>query len=137
MTRGVAQLSRVFLLLGWIAVVAPCACGPSAPERVELGAADAGHTIVVRAGGQLQVVLEGNPTTGFLWEVASVDAVILKPTGEPQFKADSSLVGSGGKVTLTFDALAPGKTTLQLVYRRPFEKGVPPIKTFQAEVAVQ
>jgi inhibitor of cysteine peptidase len=104
---------------------------------VTLGEKDAGRTVELRAGQALEITLPGNPTTGYLWEVASVDAAVLKAVGEPQFKADSSAVGSGGQITLRFEAASAGQTALQLIYHRSFEKDVPPAKTFEVTVVVK
>ena len=97
---------------------------------------DAGRTVELHAGDKLEVSLKGNPTTGYQWETAAVDAAILKLVGEPEFNPDSGALGAGGKVTLRLIAVAAGQTTLQLIYHRPFEN-VPPIKTFKATVVVK
>jgi inhibitor of cysteine peptidase len=98
---------------------------------------DSGKTVELHAGDKLEVSLKGNPTTGYQWEMAAVDAAILKLVGEPEFNPDSSALGAGGKVTFRFEAVAAGQTTLQLIYHRSFEKNVPPIKTFKATVVVK
>ena len=98
---------------------------------------DSGKTVELHAGDKLEVSLKGNPTTGYQWEMAAVDAAILKLVGEPEFNPDSGALGAGGKVTLRLIAVAVGQTTLQLIYHRSFEKNVPPIKTFKATVVVK
>jgi inhibitor of cysteine peptidase len=98
---------------------------------------DAGSTVNLRVGDTMEVVLEGNPTTGFSWETAALDASVLKQLGEPEFKPDTSLIGAGGKFTFRFEAVASGQTLLQLVYHRPWETNVPPEKTFEMTVVVQ
>ena len=98
---------------------------------------DAGSTVELGVGDTMDVVLEGNPTTGFSWETAALDASVLKQLGEPEFKPDTSLIGAGGKFTFRFEAVAPGQTLLQLVYHRPWETDVPPANTFEVTVVVQ
>jgi inhibitor of cysteine peptidase len=98
---------------------------------------DAGRTVELRVGDTMAVVLEGNPTTGFTWETAAVDASVLRQLGEPQFEPESSLIGAGGKFTFRFEAVAPGQTVLQLVYHRPWETDVPPANTFEVTAVVQ
>jgi predicted secreted protein len=56
--------------------------------------------------------------------------------GEPDFEPDSDALGSGGKVTLRFEAAAPGQTVLHLDYYRPFEAEEPPLQTFEVTVQV-
>ena len=98
---------------------------------------DRGKTVELHAGDKLEVSLKGNPTTGYQWEMAVVDAAILKLVGEPEFSPDSGALGAGGKVTLRLQAVAAGQTTLQLIYHRPFEKNTPPTKAFKATVVVK
>ena len=66
---------------------------------------------------------------------ASIDEAILSIEGDPSFRADSTLVGAGGTMTLAFDAIGPGTTTLELAYLRPFES-VPPEATFTVTFVV-
>ena len=133
---------RFIILLGGTAVVfgVLTACGapptPAAPIQ-SLTEADAGRSIELRAGDALEVTLPGNASTGFQWEVKSVDTSILKPGGEPEFKASSNALGSSGQFTLRFGAVAPGQTQLQLIYHRPFEKDTPPAQTFEVTVTVK
>ena len=88
-------------------------------------------------GDILEVMLKGNPTTGYMWEVASVDASILMQVGKTEFKADSKLLGAGGKIIMRFKAAGAGQTSLRLVYHRSFEKNVPPLKTFEVTIVVK
>jgi inhibitor of cysteine peptidase len=93
--------------------------------------------VELKVGDALDVTLDGNPTTGYVWEVQWVDSDVLQPVGETDFEPDSGAVGSGGRVTLHFVALATGQTPLQLIYHRPWEQDVPPIRTFEVAVTVR
>jgi len=103
----------------------------------QLTEADDGRTIELRVGGKLEVALEGNPTTGFQWEVGGGDTSIITLSGEPEFKPSSDALGAGGKFTLRFEAAAVGQTMLKLIYHRPFEKDAPPSRTFEVTVCVK
>jgi inhibitor of cysteine peptidase len=108
------------------------------PEAsVRLSEEDAGSTVELRVGDTMEVVLDGNPTTGFQWETVAMDTSVLKQLGEPGFEPYTALIGSGGKFTFRFEAVASGQTLLQLVYHRPWETDVPPEKTFEVNVTVQ
>jgi inhibitor of cysteine peptidase len=110
----------------------------STPETaVRVSEEDDGSTVELRVGEGMEVVLDGNPTTGFLWEAEDLDTSVLKQLGEPDFQPDTALLGSGGKFTFRFEAVASGQTLLQLVYHRPWETDVPPEKTFEVTVMVQ
>ncbi len=65
-----------------------------------------------------------------------MDATVLEPAGEPEFRPASSALGAGGTVTARFVAVGAGQTTLTLNYARPFERDVPPLKTFTVSVLV-
>lgn len=99
--------------------------------------ADSGRAVDLKVGDRLEIALPGNPTTGFQWEVGSVDRAVLRPIGEPQFERSSDALGAGGTVTLRFEAVAPGAASLQLVYRRPFEKDTPPARAFNLSATVK
>jgi len=117
-----------------------CACGAqgsSEQSTRQLTEADNGRSIELKVGDELEVTLPGNPTTGFQWEVSDVDSVILTPIGDPEFVPASNAVGSGGQVTLRFEAVGTGQTELKLIHHRPFEENVAPIQTFEVSVTVK
>jgi inhibitor of cysteine peptidase len=98
---------------------------------------DNSRSIELDSGQKLSISLEGNPTTGYTWEVESPDSGPLEQLGEPEFEASSEAIGAGGRITLHFQATSPGETSLRLVYHRPWEQGVPPEKTFEVKVSVK
>jgi inhibitor of cysteine peptidase len=119
------------------AVAALCACKAASAKPLQLTEEDDGRTVQMNSDGGLEVTLDGNPTTGFLWEVASEDLAVLQAVGENEFKANSTAIGSPGKVTLRFEAVKRGEVFLKLIYHRPFEKDTPPAKTFEVKVEVR
>jgi len=112
----------------------PAGAGPRGPVRLEIE--DAGKTVELEKGQGLVVVLEGNLTTGYAWEVAEVDEQVLQP-GEITFKPQSDLEGAPGAFTIEFRAAGEGQTSLGLVYRRSWEKDVKPLETFTVQVVVR
>ena len=126
--------TAIFVLLASLLALAT-GCGA---RQVRLSAADAGRQVAIRAGEQLVISLEGNPTTGYTWEAQDLDPAMFRQIGEVKFRSTNpNLVGSGGIQTLTLAALKPGTATLTLVYHRPWEKGVAPIQTFSLTVTIQ
>ncbi len=109
------------------------------PKESNLTAANNGQPATIKVSGKIVVELESNPSTGFTWEASNLDTTILKQSGETEYKPASStpMPGSGGTQVLRFEAVAPGTTTLTLIYHRPFETNVPPIKTFTIKVTVE
>ena len=137
-------------LLGTMLLAAGCASNDGAPpdeeadrgseETVALDAEDNGNQVELSAGQVLEVTLESNPTTGYSWEVTEVDEAVLTQVGESEFqeapKEGEEMVGVGGTETFRFSSAA-GKTTLTLVYHRPWEKDVDPLETFSVDVMVR
>ena len=109
----------------------------SAPVSVKLTEKDFSQTVEISVGEILEVSLKGNPTTGYIWDVASADKGILKQVGETKFKPDRKARGSGGNIILRFEATKVGKISLKLIYHRPFQKDRLPIRTFQVKVIVK
>jgi predicted secreted protein len=122
------------ILVVW--VFAFGAIGISAGKTVKRAGGHSNQPVRLATGDTLEVTLDGNPTTGYMWEMSS-GATILKQVGEPAFKPSRKLPGSGGKVTFRFVAGAPGRTVLEMSYHRSFEKDVPPLKTFKLTVEVK
>ena len=95
-----------------------CIVGDSNEVKIDGGAA--GTTVALEEGQTLRVALEGNPTTGFEWQVSAVDEDVLRYV-DSDFEADSDAEGSGGIVTLTFEAIGAGATLLELIERPSWE----------------
>ena len=129
-TRSIQLLAllSVFILLA--------SCGSPAASVTRLTAKDAGSTVNVKVGSTLEIALEGNPTTGYTWEIAPESGTLLSPQGDPEFKSASSALGSGGIVTLRFKAMQPGNMKLKLIYHRTFEPGVAPLQSYEIGLVV-
>ncbi len=140
--QATAAVVLVLTLVGMALALTACGSRESAGGPVKLTEADNGKAVTVGVGDEIQVVLAGNPTTGYSWSSAMSDAdkAILQQQGEPvyvQESTDPSLVGGGGTFTFNFKATAHGQATIKLDYARPFETGVAPIQTFSAPVDVK
>jgi len=96
--------------------------------------------ITAELGQTFAVTLESNPSTGYRWEWVDSQDSIVEQVGEAEFKpretGDPPLVGAGGWEIFTFEAVSPGQMILELVYRRPWEEGVEPLKIFSLQVVV-
>jgi inhibitor of cysteine peptidase len=132
----------LFMLVASFSAMALVGCGaaqPPTPDEVRLTekGGDCGSTVELDTGDALTLALEGNPTTGYVWDIEANDPAVIKPTGEPEFNADSNAVGAGGTVTFRFTAVAKGQVTLRLTYHRPFEVNVPPLKSCELTINVK
>ncbi len=129
------KIFNVLIVFTTIAILA--ACGAAGSDPVQLSAKDAGTTVQLKPGDVLVVSLEGNPTTGYTWETAPGSGDLVAQQGEPEFKADTSALGSGGVMTLRFTAVKQGTAPLKLIYHRTFEPGVAPLQSFEVTVVVE
>lgn len=111
--------------------------GLAKPLAQELNASDNGRTIELEKGQILVISLEANPSTGYMWEVAEGEEHIVQQVGEAEFQQESELLGAPGIETVRFEAMDTGQTTVELVYRRPWEENVDPLKTFSVQVVVR
>ena len=128
---------RVALFVCLIICAALAACGAKGVDPVTLTQKDAGTAVHVKQGSIVNVTLEGNPTTGYTWEIAPGGSGVLEPQGEPVFKADSNALGSGGMMTFQFKAAQAGTSSLKLIYHRTFEPNVAPLQTFEVTIIVE
>jgi inhibitor of cysteine peptidase len=104
---------------------------------VNLTEEENGEDVALTVNDTLQIQLDGNPTTGFIWEPENLDISFLEEIGAPVFVSRSNLMGASGQFTLTFKALRSGTVNLRLIYHRPFEKNVPPQQVFEVTVNIQ
>ena len=103
---------------------------------VKLSEEDKDRDVFLQVGDSLEIVLEGNPTTGYMWDLAPWDRRVLEQVGEYAYKATSDAMGSGGRYTFSFKAIGDGKTDLKWSYARPFEKKATPVKSFAVHAYV-
>jgi inhibitor of cysteine peptidase len=103
-------------------------------ELPALNLDDHGADTRLSPGESFTIELEGNPSTGFTWEVTEVDRWVLTAVGEPRFTPSDRLMG-GGTVRFRFAAVQAGETTLVLSYRRPWSPNSP-LQTFRLRVVV-
>jgi inhibitor of cysteine peptidase len=131
------KFGLVTLLILLVALTVAAGCR-SQQQEVKVSVDDAGREVQLNKGQTLAVTLEGNPTTGYSWEVAeSLDEKVLRQVGEAEFKAESEALGAGGVQILRFEAVNAGQTTLNLVYHRSWEEGVEPLETYSLQIVVR
>jgi inhibitor of cysteine peptidase len=104
---------------------------------VTLYEGDNGRAVTVASGGQIAIQLPANPTTGYAWEATIGNPAALKEASPPTYTPSSSALGSGGTSTFHYAAAGAGQTDLTLVYRRSWETGVAPLKTYTIRIVIQ
>jgi inhibitor of cysteine peptidase len=111
-------------------------CGVSLRVYRLLTEADAGTLASLRVGDRLMVELEGNPTTGYVWENSlTYEYAILRESQEVEFRPSSGLLGAGGRFLFRYYAVDVGVQAFRFVYHRPWESTEPDrIVTFDVRV---
>lgn len=137
MFRGLDELKKWFMVLFVITLLT----GGCRANEIRLDDRHNGMQKELTRDQVLFVTLESNPTTGYSWQVDELDQSILRQVGDPEYKLSAPgnppVVGAGGMETFRFETVSVGNTTLKLVYRRPWEKDVPPIKTYTIQITVR
>jgi len=125
------------LLLATLAAAVLAA--PTDAVRVNL---PADQPVDLLVGQRLELVVAGNPTTGYVWKSVAVPEG-LDQVGEPQYVQDPAdgpggqrRVGVGGRFIFTFVAAKPLEGVVRLAYARPWEKDKPPAQTAEVRVRV-
>ena len=103
-----------------------------------------GSTVTIGTGDRLRVELPSNPSTGYSWQTMELNSWVLARTKRPVYTPDwvvgadrQRMVGSGGKLTLEYEAIGAGTSPVRIAYSRPWETNAAPAKTFQLTVVVK
>lgn len=131
--KGEIEMKRMIAAAAVLLAVTVVGC--AAPTAVDVTEQDDGAAITVSRGGVLTIALSGNPTTGYTWSAYDPPAIV-EQRGEVAFEPDSDALGSGGVMTLEFEAVEVGTGSLELWYSRPWES-TQPERTFTLEVTVE
>jgi len=126
-----------FSILALLLVALMLAVGCGSTNEVFLDTDNNGEQIEVKQDQFIVIELEGNPSTGFDWEVKEVDEAILTLVGEREYEFDSKLLGAPGVVTFRFEVVKAGETTLELIYHRAWEEEVAPLEIFSVNIMVK
>jgi predicted secreted protein len=114
---------------------------PVESEEVNVDEQDNGSQIDLKQGQILVITLQSNPTTGYRWEQVENQDSTLEQMGEAEFKPSETggppPVGDGGWEIFHYKAVSAGQKTLTLVYHRPWEEGVEPLRTFSLQIVVR
>jgi len=136
-TRWTVVLSLLMALaisLGGVTFAAP-APAEGGPQEIQVTMRDNGR--VVGLNGEVLVLnLESNPSTGYGWQVQGPGAGILHQVGAGEWTPHTQgKLGGPGTEVLRFAAMGKGRTTLNLVYTRPWEPAAA-AKSFSLDVDV-
>ena len=124
-TATIARRLGAWLLSALLMGAAP---PPTSPPRV---APSGDGQARLKVGEVMEIALPANASTGYAWEFVQDGAPLLRrvpANPAPRTRAADAappVVGAGTTQRWWFQAVAPGDTELQLIYRRPWEKTAP------------
>ena len=133
------MMNRLLKTLMFALVLVFLAAGCTAAEPVLLDENDRGAEILLETGQTLAIRLPSNPTTGYIWEAVALEQAILTQRSGAEYQADAGELadGAGGTETFYFEAAAPGRVELTLIYHQPFEPDEAPADTFTVTVEIR
>ncbi len=90
----------------------------------------------VKVNQQFMIVLEENPSTGYLWEnpIISDESVVRFISGPSRNTKSIEIVGAPIKTKWRFEAIGKGNATITFHYRRPWEEEIVDTKVFTVTV---
>ena len=121
-------------LVAALAVAGPATAATAA--TIELRAAASGSQQQLHPGDLLVITLAANLSTGYAWAIDGKPAA-LSLVGRTYTLKPGTGVGRSGTSVLSFRALRAGSGTLSLGYRRIWEKGKTPLRTFRLAVVIR
>jgi predicted secreted protein len=110
---------------------------PAKSKVVTASDSDDGKEVTLSSSQTLEIRLVSVPGTGYGWKLAGPPPEILRLQEERLDVGGSSAPGAPATAVLRFVPLRTGSGTIQLVYVRSWEKGVPPKKTYTLRVRVR
>jgi len=122
----------------------PVAAGGSDPgsllshatDIVVVTEADSGKQVFAQVGQIIELRLDANPSTGYMWDLTSLDGTALV-VADRFFQSFSGQVGADGTETIRLRALRTAKMYLNLAYHRSWETGKAPLRTFSIDLLVR
>ena len=115
---------------------------------------DSGKLVHIRVNDELYIRLPETPSTGYIWTVDTPDIIDLRNTApeqspdgeaclglveekfEPTTHSEKLRVGAGGQRRFMFRSLRPGRQTLRLINRRPWQRSINQIRRFEISLDI-
>jgi predicted secreted protein len=85
--------------------------------------------VSLKVGQQISILLDGNATTGYMWQLAEklpANSPVRVSISCAAQNDDTFCCGFPTPTTVTIAGIKAGKTMVRLVYARPWEKGKRP-----------
>jgi predicted secreted protein len=128
-----AMKNRYLIIVLCISIFFVVECAGKGPESITK--LDNGNTITTPVGKDVNIKLDANLSTGYSWEVVTIDSTVIKLKGTT-YKSYKNIPGSNGMQQITFTPVSAGMTVLKLGYLRPWEGISSMIDSFKITVKV-
>lgn len=103
--------------------------------RLDTSSSQSGHGASLEVGDTLEVRLETEPGSGFVWTVSkSPDKAVLKGSGEGELVPASPVPGTLTMTVYRFAAVGKGRTEVTLSYAKPSAGKPKRVSTFNVQV---
>lgn len=102
---------------------------------MQIGEEANGRTLDLIVGETLDLILLENRSTGFRWELAPPGSPVATVERD-SYEAATGPPGRPGIHTWFFRAVEPGEGRFELAYRRSWEGGRPPARSFSLSLRV-
>lgn len=120
----------------------------------DLDERDSGKLVHIRVNDELYIRLPETPSTGYIWTVDKSDIIGLRKSAskqlfdgeaclelidekfEPTTRSEELRLGAGGLRRFMFRSLRPGRQTLRLINRRPWQRDIGPRKSFEISLDI-
>lgn len=138
-SRGVMIFARTAfqLTVFTIIMVLFSSAMSSDPVSTTVTEIDNDREIIVPLDSVLEVKLQTTLSTGYDWEILEFNTLLLEFLEDSVVKAPGEkLVGTKEYHLFRFRTKAKGHTALKMKYHRQWEKGVPPLKTYEIKLQI-
>jgi inhibitor of cysteine peptidase len=135
---------RVFLIISLLTTltiifqVSNAATPPMSNSEITVNDTNNNSQIIIQKGNIMIVELLTNPGTGYSWQIIKNNPDQLKPLGNSILEPlESEAPGASENQVFRFLAQNLGSTMLELHYLRPWERNLPPLKTYKINVQIR
>ncbi len=131
--KRLSHLATGLVLLLLAIVLAGCG-GGAVKKYTE---ANSGSTIELKAGDEINIVLESDESTGYVWSQADgMDTRVVEKVSDQYYASTSDKAGAPGEHTWIYKALEQGETKIKLNLGKPWETDVVPLKSLTFTIKV-
>lgn len=122
-TGAVARAALLFVIVLMTACTRAEQAEPG--REIEIDESHNGQQVELAPGEMLVIRLTSNPTTGYEWAIAELDARLLQQIGGRGFESSAPddpapPPGTGGWAIYRFRAISAGEAALKLIYHQPW-----------------